>query len=259
MSKETKEVAKKEQNTALSQSTQATWGNENVDKSDIMLGKILLMQGLSEAVMDGKAKFGDMLDSLEGKVLGDKNSPIEIIPILTNKTWVVSKKHVQEIKGKRVLGSKFEYEGIIPMTAENQHLEMEETLEDGSIIRRDRSLNFYVLLANDVQGLPYIVSFRRTSYTAGKKLITHFAKMQMLKQPPAAKTLKLTCVEDSNDLGTYYKFNIEQGRNSTAEEINTAYEWYKTISKGGVKEHEVDVSEGATVDSSAQDEENPQF
>lgn len=229
----------------LAPSNGPIWGNENIDSADIMIPKILLMQGLSEAVNDGKAAQGDMIDSLETKKLGDRNSPVEIIPICTNKTWIVSRKEKK--------ASKFEYVETIPMTAENSKLAMEEEEKDGSVIRRDRSLNFYVLLASDVEGLPYVVSFRRTSYTAGKKLITHFQKMQMLRQPPAAKTLMLSCVQDKNDMGTYFKFDVSTGRVSKPEEVATAKQWYETI-QGGVKVDESDVK-AAPVESTNFDDE----
>lgn len=236
MTKETKEVALKG-NSAVAEAgvAEGSWGAEGLDKQDLMLGKILLMQGLSKLVSGGKAMVGDIIHSVNGSKLGNKDHPVEIIPIATFKTWVVSKKP----KG----GNKFEYEATLPMTAENAHLDLLETDEDGSEIRRDRTINFYTLLVSEVAegtAIPCVLSCRRTSYTAGKKIANHFAKMQMLRQPPAAKSLRLTCRLETNDDGSFYVFDVEQGRNSTKEEITTAYDWYQVLSKG---QHKVDDSD----------------
>ena len=223
------QLATKDENTGLITQTES-WGNEGVDSSDIMLPKILLMQGLSEAVNEDRASMGDIVNSLTYEKLGDKNTSVEVIPISTFKTWVVSTKEPK--------GSKFEYDSVLQMDASNVNLPMDETLSDGTEVRRDRTLNFYVLLSSELpQGdaFPYVVSFRRTSYPAGKKFINHFTKMSMLKASPAAKTLKLSCRIEKNDLGNYFVFDVDSGRISTKEEVGAAYEWYKTLSKGMFK------------------------
>jgi hypothetical protein len=51
----------------------------------------------------------------------------------------------------------------------------------------------------------------------------------MLKQPPAAKSLKLTCTLVKNDLGSFYVFGVDQGRSTKPEELTNAYNWYKTL------------------------------
>src|SRR4051794_30344857 len=64
-------------------------GMEGIDASDILIPKLLLMQGLSELVAEGKFQMGDIVNSVTQAKLGDKTKSIEFIPIATFKTWVV--------------------------------------------------------------------------------------------------------------------------------------------------------------------------
>lgn len=198
-----------------------SWGSEGVDRGDVLIPKLLLQQALSKYVVDGKAKAGDMVDSLTGNVLGDKNKAVEVVPILMTKTW-----RIMELEG-----NKYEYRRIEPVDSKNADSALEWE-ESGKKFRRDKCLNFFVLLADQAgepDAFPYAVTFARTSLTAGKQLATHFAKSQMLKQPPAAKSLKLTCTLVKNDLGSFYVFGVDQGRSTKPEELTNAYNWYKTL------------------------------
>ena len=56
------------------------WGDAPVSARDIIIPKILAMQGLSELVTDGKAKFGDFVDSVTHQVLGSIDKPLEFVP-----------------------------------------------------------------------------------------------------------------------------------------------------------------------------------
>jgi hypothetical protein len=211
---------------------QSSWGSEGVDRGDVLIPKLLLQQALSKFVVDGKAKAGDLVDSLTGEVLGDKNTPVEVIPFLMTKSF-----RIMELEG-----NKYEYRRIEPITPENTDSALEYE-EGGKKFRRDRCLNFFLLLANQAgqaDAFPYAVTFTRTSLTAGKLLATHFAKMAMLKAPPASKTLNLSCSMVKNDLGSFYVFGVTSGRATAPGELSNAYNWYKTLS---TQKHRIDDSD----------------
>jgi hypothetical protein len=205
------------------------------------------MQGMSEAVSEGRAKLGDVLKSTTLEVLATKDSAIEILPISAEESWVLSEK----------VGNKFEFRGVVPMSLENRSAELEFT-KDGTMWRRDKSLDFYVLLKKDIAKefqamekikagefadpddclLPVLVSFRRTSFRAGKDIATHIAKTSHFKMPPFAKSLKLSSQIEKNDQGTFAVFKIESGVMSTKEEVAVCDNWYHTITKAKPKVHE---------------------
>jgi hypothetical protein len=211
------------------------WGAEEISADDILLPKILLMQGLSQAVTDEKARIGDMLDNLNGQVIGDKNTPVEIIVFKTTKTWII-------FEDKNNTGS-MEYVRQEPMTAANQNWPMEEVM-GGLKVRRDRALNFYCLLPSQIasgEAFPYLVSMRRTSYTAGKKLVTYFTKLKLANQPTASRVFALSCKKQENDKGTFYVFDAAMSRQSTPEEIKAAHDWYQIISTATVRVMDTDL------------------
>lgn len=240
-----KEIAKKE-TAALSTSVNSNaWGSEGIDASDVVIPKLLLMQGLSEFVAAGEAKSGDIARSTTGEVLGGVNKGVEIIPFMTFKTW----------KLEENTGSKFEYRGVEPITAENANEPLEWNV-NGKHWRRNRCLNFYVLLPVDIAKeaaamkkletsgdlpdpgdalLPCVLTFQRTSYGAGKDLATHFMKAAHFGVPPAVSKFKLTSKLEKNEKGTFSIFEVEASGKSTTEEIAACKKWYETISQTKVK------------------------
>jgi hypothetical protein len=213
------------------------WGSEGVDSQDILISKILLQQSLSKFVLDEKAKPGDMVDSVSGEVLGDKNKPIEIIPIMMTKSVVV----------EVLKNGKYEYVKQEPVQSFPEKLEY---VKDGESYRLNKSLNFYVLnasTAKDVDAFPMVLSFRRTSFMAGKALSTHFAKAQIGRYAPASKVFSVSSHKVENDKGTFYTFtDVKQGRASTPEELSNAYNWYKTLKSATVKVDESEEKEVTT-------------
>lgn len=210
------------QKNELAVPSEGAWGAETADSRDILIPKILLMQGLSQAVADEKASMGDMVDSLSLEVLGSgrgDGKPVRFVPLFLFKTWVVQEK---------LGGNKFDFKEIVPFGPDNQDWEWETDTE-----RRDLTLNFYVLLEKDLDNpaaLPYVVSFRRTSMQAGKKLSTHFSKCQLAGKPPAASVFELSAKKRENDQGTFFVYDVVQAGDNS--KLDTAYKWYLTVREG---------------------------
>lgn len=245
----TKQVKVKE-NTDLSWAQPVSWGNEAVDSADILIPKLLLMQGLSEAVNEQKASLGDIVKSTTGQVVGGQKNPVTFIPLRLFKTWVNSEK----------IGNKFEYRGEEPFTAANQDAPLEwQNPETKTLWRRDRNINVYCLLPKDIEGeleaieaaksgdfpdpdkalMPCLVNFRRTSYQAGRTLATHFAKADVFKVPPAVTMFNLVSQREQNDQGTYYIYKCEVAGKTNKDFLATCKKWYEVLAKGQHKVHEV--------------------
>ena len=180
-----KEVTKKTStDVAISQADLAEWGDQDISSNDIMISKILPMQGMSKLVMDRKAQLGEYRDSVTGELLGSIDDPLEFIPFHVDRLWLVQK----EINGK------FEFQGFEPITRENEDRQWEQ-MENGSKFRYDWNYMFYVILPKDVQDgipTPYIVNFRRTSVKGGKKIMTQmFVRNEQVGKTPASTAMKL--------------------------------------------------------------------
>lgn len=235
MSKKNEVVVKEEESTELAMPA-GSWGGEGVRADDILIPKILLMQPMSTLVIDEKAVPGEMVDSVTKEKLGDQKKELEIIPINLFKTWVISKKD----------GQKFKFVRQEPRNDANDSLPLEYE-EDGETFRRDRVLNFYCLKAaeaKNLDALPIVASFRRTSMQAGKSIATHFQRAVMAGKPPACKTLKLLSKKTTNDKGTFYVYEVTTGRDTAKEEERRAFAWYQQIKKSSLKVDESDLSEG---------------
>lgn len=217
--------------------------DDQIDSRDILLPRVLVMQGLSKFVAEDKARMGEFRDSLDAKLLGSKDTAMEFIPFYSNKTWVVFKLE----KGKQV------YVATIPMTPHNMNLEREETI-DGVEFKRYMCINYFVLLPSEIaagEAFPYSISFRSTSYKAGRKLETQKAKYRAIKKPISWKTMNLTTALQENDKGKFYVLDVAPNRLTTNDELAEVKKWYDIVKTANVK---IDESDASDLGASAGDE-----
>jgi hypothetical protein len=209
------------------------WGSEGLSNSDILVSKILLMQGLSDLVADGQATPGQLRDSLQGTLLGSKDKACEIIPFSSFRTWVIFEKK----------NGKDEYVRTVPIDASNESWPISEII-NGIEVRRDKCLNFYVLRPQDItEGLafPYLISFRRYGSQAGKKLTTFAAKLKAFNKPMASRVFELKVQTEENDKGKFFSFDIGMGRETTDAELGEAKKWYQTFKTATVRADDSDL------------------
>ena len=224
-------VAKKEQSKSVTvkRSAEVTtnenlsaWAEEvEVNRDNIIPPGIRLCQSMSERVQEGLNKPGDMIDTLSGEVLGDYEKPIEIIPFLVSSSWKVFHND--------------KYHSVEPITKLTKNLPLEDKLPDGTVIRRDKCINAWVVLPHQIKdgnAIPYLVSFSRTSFQAGKKIETRIFRntIHRPKLSPAAYTMSLHALKKENPKGRYAAFDCNDTRKSTEEEQMIAFKFYKDLS-----------------------------
>lgn len=210
-----------------------SWGHTASNSRDIIIPKILAMQGLSKLVAARKATIGDFVESLNSTKLGSVDRPIEFIPFAVKPMWIIFEEKNGAMK----------YVKQVDIDAENDAWPYEEVL-NGVKIRRDRTLNFYVLLPEEVKAgmyFPYIISFRRTSMMAGKKLNTAFARLAAFNKPPASEVYELCGTSQSNDKGTFIVMDVKKKRETAQDELAAAFQWFKTVSSTAVKVDDSDL------------------
>ncbi len=228
------------------------WGSDQVLGQDIVIAKILPMQPSSVLVTDGKATMGEFRDSLSGVKLGSIVEPIDIIPFHIEKFWDIL---VQE-------GDQFKWDHSDPLIENpalpgyNDNLPWSDKV-DGVEIKRVRRMNFYVLLPKEVAAntaIPYIVSFKSTSFREGKKVFTQmFLRNRKANLPPPAYTFKLGGLKQKNEKGTFIVPTVEMGRASTEMEVAESLNWYRLIKKGAVKVDDSDLKGAADVHADVDD------
>jgi hypothetical protein len=226
MSKELTTTEQKELAT-MEAEMQEAFGNTEVSASDIMIPKLMVMQGLSKLVIDGVAKFGDFVDSTTEEVIGNMKEPFDLIPFHMEKLWYISEKN----------GDDYEFSGIEAVTPHNENLPYEDIL-NGKAIKRQMVRNFYCMNPKDMS-LPMIVSFKGMSTRAGKQLATlmYMKNRAEGKQPPAYH-ITLTGEKTSNDKGTFVTLKVTKGSATIMPEMREVLKWYTTINSGKTKVHE---------------------
>ena len=226
------ELVTKETN--LPTELQGSWGSEEIDNEDIVLPKLLLMQAMSEAVSEKEtAEAGDIIKSTSEQVVGGREKPVKIIPLSCFKTWVLSMKD----------GSRYAFKSVEPSTPANINRALEWTDELGNEWRADKALNFYVLLPEEITAasngegacIPCLVSFRRTSYMAGRKLASGMKESQFLNQPAASRVYELRANKRTNDLGTFYVYDVGTAGKATVEQVTFAKQWFDSLKTAKVK------------------------
>lgn len=207
-------------------STLEDWGQSDISSRDLIISKILAMQGLSDLVTEGKAKIGDFVDSVSGEVLGSIDKPVEFIPFHMEKVWIISTRN----KGE----NKYEFDRYEPVTAENQGYPFEAT-EGNLEIKYEYTLQFYVLLAHDTS-MPYVISFKSTSLRSGKVLSTQmYVRNKAAGLVPPAYTMELGGKKDKNDKGTFIVMETKPKAKTSNALIAESLNWFKVIKAGAVK------------------------
>lgn len=243
-----KELKTKEAQAPAHYTNLEEWGAPEVLGQDILISKILVMQPSSEMVADGKANLGEFRDSVQGTKLGSQTEPIEVIPFYVQKFWDIHTEENGQYPWTRS-------EPLIENPADkayNDNLPWQD-VEAGKPIKRVRRMNFFVLLPSEVKAgtsLPYILSFRSTSYVEGKKVYSQmYLRNKRAQLPPAAYTFKVSAAKQKNEKGqSWFVPTVELGRQSTKEELQDAFNWFKTVKTTAIKVDDSDIQQRETVD-----------
>lgn len=215
--------------------------------SDLVLEKILLMQGLSELVGQRKAQLGDIVKSVSHVKLGDIETPIQFVPLTFKNKWMLQ----EFIPGKE----KPEFRGMEERNAKNENYDWNFD-KDGTKWRRVKVLEVFALLMSDIEAqkdvkaaieagetpdldstlLPVVISFRSTSFKGGQSIVTHFAKAAQLTAEhgqlikPYGYWMELSAHPDKNDKGSFFVYKTKTGKKIEGEALAAAERWVATLS-----------------------------
>lgn len=202
------------------------WGESPISSRDLVIPKILTMQGLSEMVSDGKAKLGDFVDSVTGEIVGSIEKPVKFIPFHMEKVWTISSKKIGE--------SKFEFERYEEVTAANANYPFSEIVGDTEM-KYEYTMQFYVLRPEDTS-MPYVISFKATSSRAGKILSTQmYVRNKAAGLVPPAYVMELGGKKEKNDKGTFIVAEVKAVEKTSDALITECLNWYKTVKSGATK------------------------
>lgn len=208
--------------------------DQKLSSKDIMIPKILVMQGQSPMVLEGDAMFGELRDSLNKEVMakakmGDKDAlPITCIPFHRECYWII----------KKQVGEKWQTVMLDKFNKENENLNQYETWqgEDGNY-KRVLLLLFYIHIPGKV--IPYTIGFKGSSLETGKALSTQMYVVnkslnvdKAYLKSPMGKIIELTPKKVSKNDNTYIVVDMTVKDDSTYEQACEAMKWYKAVSSG---------------------------
>lgn len=211
-----------------------------VTPDDIVIPKILVLSKNSKKVENGLGKIGEFRDTLSNELFGDDDNPVEFVPIGVTEKWLEYDIVEERNKRKRVFVRSVPYVKSGP--DKNSHLPYSE-----GKLERDRVIEAFVLLPMQVaegSAIPYILSFKRTSLKAGKKLFTQmYVKNRQSKVTPYSVALNLTADKVAKDDFTYLVQDVTPSRKATDEEVAEARHWRQLLATTEVKVHQGDDDE----------------
>ena len=214
------------------------WDTEVIDTKDIIIPKILLMHPTSDMVKKGERNQGEIIKSTSGEVVAKRNEKFDVIVFEKWKEWRIMKKNPQS--------GRFEYVRLEAWTLENDSNPWEYT-ENGETYRRDKTMNFYGVLAKEAQNgnaFPVKLSFVRTSFKTGMKVADAYARALMEKQPPTRQVFKIGAELVNGKEETFFAFTAEPGEGTTPEMRAAALQWRQVVQtakkNNAIVDHEVD-------------------
>lgn len=246
--------------------TQAPLPVQEILSTDITIPSLLLMQGLSDFVTERKAQMGDIVRSTTIEKLGEpEKEPLHFVPLKITMAWAEQEK----------IGTKFEFRRLLERTAKNEHLpwsfwrnaqgtEFDKPGQLGANEwRRVKSINVFALLPADVDAfeaeiakaaeageipdlnrtvLPVSISFRSTSFNAGKTVTTFFAQVAEMAEKAGLPNLRpwhyqlgLTCAADKNEKGSFFVWDVKKPSKLDKKYLPHVERWVKVLNQTNVK------------------------
>lgn len=199
---------------------------QELDTDDFIIPRIYLMQGTSPQVTEGTFGLGEIIHSVDERKLGDKTTPVEILPFYIHKTYET----VRDSDGSWVKTS--------PWGSGNPELEWEEMInieDEGMVLVRNlKNYNIYAIIAGEEDSFPCVISFRSSAGKDAKKITSHFLMMSRMKKAPFNVVWNLSSegvsgVSKEGKKQAYQKYALKKARNATMEEMESASNWLTAV------------------------------
>lgn len=203
--------------------------------SDVLVPQLLLMQGTSDFVHEGKSVPGKIVKSTTIEEVGNPTTKVAFIPLtLPVATWIIEVRAPGAKRG--------EFRRTEPRHAGNDMLAWDYPANaDGDQVvegskehthegKRTKCLSLYAVLPADIDAeaaemkkaeageapdlskalTPVLIRFRSTGFKAGREVISFFSQAERFKQKAYHYILQLSCHQESNDDGTFYVYDVDR-------------------------------------------------
>lgn len=203
----------------------------DIGAGDIKIDRILLMQKMSLAVEEEKAKVGAFVIASTNEQLALRDeSALEFIIVDMVKYWITKDEDTKEFVSRTPA-----------LTPEEKP--WKEHANGRNLINM-YTLAYYVILPKHIEGMediPFELAFRSTQLDAAKSMNTKLVNMMRRGVKPWDKVFSVKAVKKTKGQNTWYVPQDTIGRDTTAKEREIAVEWYKQVGKLVTKEESDDL------------------
>lgn len=229
-----------ESNAVAQNQGQVIPGLEGVEQDLLIIPRLKLVQKNSVEVDDEIAKPGQIVNSVTKDVIGKKDEPLLLIPVLNTRSRILFRPFdegggllCQSSDGKNGTG---EPGGICASCPENQWKnEGKKNISPNCT----ELLNIFCIVRGYDFPIPLTASFGRTSMGAGKQLVNFFwADAQKNQKSPWNFVYELKTEMTENEYGKFYVFKAAPGGKATKDEIEKGGLFYNLIKSTTIQVHE---------------------
>lgn len=202
-------------------------GLENMRPGDMVVPRLVLMQGLSPLVQADKAKLGDIVNSLTNEVLVGKDETDVFIPIYHYLEWMA---WGNRNEAESLIDRSLDANGVLAQCwAKGQRHKVDQAARN--LKHPDYPVteyhNFIVLLPNSSMQQPLVLSCCRSNHKKGRQLLAlarYRGKVDLF-----SGLYRVSSVNETNKKGTYKAFHFENAGWVTEEQLAVAKELYEMV------------------------------
>ena len=207
-----------------------SYGFEETNASDIIIPRLKVINALSPERVDGTAMEGDIINSLTGEsVVGKRFIPIK--QYYSNIRWNPDRNADQRILCRSFDGRLGEGEEGALACQSCRKNQFDNTKRDRAA---QPSCTAYINFLGFIEGnpMPVVLSFAKTNYNEGKKLLSIARSMRSSIWNYA---YYLKGVQVTKERNKWYNIQVAMAGETTAEERQLAFELFKAYEKSMIK------------------------
>lgn len=229
-----KQIARKEKTEIARTQSRGRGFEEPTAREDLIIPRAKLFQGLPvEYDQYPDAKPGQILNSLTKEVL-----PNEFIPIFKFTNWI---RFNPRSKDERGFDPNFQLGAMIWNTNDPHDPRVQELSTfgpNGEPPIAIKFLNFFSLFPG--HAMPVVVSFSKTSFKAGRQLMTI---AQLNGGDMFSRKYKLGVKKESVEQGSYYVLTIDPAGIVEGDLFKQAEQWFEDFAMKPIKVHDETATE----------------
>ena len=194
------------------------WGCEDASAKDLVVPRLQLVQATSDICKNGGARPGEIVNGQTSQILAPKGAFLDLLPILTVGSWVVS---------EPVVGAQPKFIRMEAVTPQNDSDNWKvESYENGKPVLKQKRLSVLVLSLASLDGFPFFIDFQKTNRKPGQILSTIIQENKFKNLPAPARVVSVSSALKTREQNSWFVYTVAVKRDATADELAACKRWY---------------------------------